>query len=150
MLRITNFPAAAAAAEEVSSKEKPSPAFHHFPPPGNRFSFWLLAFLHFANLPINKRSIKYAYQPKRALLSDSLPPPPPPPPLSSLPLSVYWSQSQNVNKCSRGADFFWILSCSFSSCQLPASSTHPQVRGRFLFLSAMVKFISAAADSNQV
>lgn len=148
MLRITNFPAAAAA-EEVSSKEKPSPAYRHLPPSGNRFSFWLLAFLHFANLPINKRSIKYAYQPKRALLSDSLPP------NSSFsifstPLSVYWSQSQNVNKCSRGADFFWILSCSFSSCQLPASSTHPQVRGRFLFLSAMVKFISAAADSNQV
>lgn len=52
-------------------------AFPRFPPSGNRFSFWLLAFLHFANLPINKRSIKYAYQPKRALLSDSLPPPPP-------------------------------------------------------------------------
>lgn len=116
MLRITNFPAAAAAAEEVSSKEKPSPAFHHFPPPGNRFSFWLLAFLHFANLPINKRSIKYAYQPKRALLSDSLPPNCSSSIFSS-PLSVYWSQSQNVNKCSRGADFFWILSCSFSSCQ---------------------------------
>lgn len=71
MLRITNFPAAAA--EEVSSKEKPSPDFP-LPPSGNRFCFWLLAFLHFANLPINKRSIKYAYQPKRALLSDSLPP----------------------------------------------------------------------------
>lgn len=81
MLRITNFPAAAAtaAAEEVSSKEKPSPAFPlPMPPSGNRFCFWLLAFLHFANLPINKRSIKYAYQPKRALLSDSLPPPTPP------------------------------------------------------------------------
>lgn len=150
MLRITNFPAAAAAAEEVSSKEKPSPAFPlPLLPSGNRFSFWLLAFLHFANLPINKRSIKYAYQPKRALLSDSLPPNCSSSIFSS-PLSVYWSQSQNVNKCSRGADFFWILSCSFSSCQLPASSTHPQVRGRFLFLSAMVKFISAAADSNQV
>lgn len=149
MLRITNFPAAAAAAEEVSSREKPSPALPHFPPSGNRFSFWLLAFLHFANLPINKRSIKYAYQPKRALLSDRLPPNSSSSIFSS-PLSVYWSQSQNVNKCSRGADFFWILSCSFSSCQLPASSTHPQVRGRFLFLSAMVKFISAAADSNQV
>lgn len=148
MLRITNFPAAAA--EEVSSKEKPSPAFP-LPPSGNRFCFWLLAFLHFANLPINKRSIKYAYQPKRALLSDSLSPPPLPNSSYTFfpPLSVYWSQSQNVNKCSRGADFFWILSC-VPFLQLPASSTHPQVRGRFLFLSAMVKFISAAADSNQV
>lgn len=144
MLRITNFPAAAA--EEVSSKEKPSPAFP-LPPSGNRFCFWLLAFLHFANLPINKRSIKYAYQPKRALLSDSLPPNSSS--IFSTSLSVYWSQSQNVNKCSRGADFFWILSC-VPFLQLPASSTHPQVRGRFLFLSAMVKFISAAADSNQV
>lgn len=146
MLRITNFPAAAA--EEVSSKEKPAPVFPTFPLRETGFAFGCLLF---CILPICLSTSDRLSTPTspNELFCLTVFPPPNSPYIFFPPLSVYWSQSQNVNKCSRGADFFWILSC-VPFLQLPASSTHPQVRGRFLFLSAMVKFISAAADSNQV
>jgi len=96
-------------------------------------------------LPINKRSIKYAYQAAvrdlgfgKANVSSAY--------------SQYWSQSQNVNKCSRSAaesesEAGLKPQGGFPGRRILISRrpTHPQVE------SGQVKAAdAAAADSNQV